>query len=67
MEYVIGIAAATVVGVFATRVGFDRERCFYPVVLIVIAGLYLLFAVMAQCMGCLFAESAHGGGRMKRE
>ena len=57
MEYAIGIAAATAVGVFATLIGFDKERSFYPVVLIVIATLYLLFAVQAGSTGALVAEA----------
>ncbi len=57
MEYAIGIAAATAVGLFATVVGFDKERSFYPVVLIVIATLYLLFAVSTKSTGSLVAES----------
>jgi len=57
MEYAIGIAAATAVGLFATVVGFDKERSFYPVVLIVIATLYLLFAAMAKSTGSLVAET----------
>ena len=57
MEYVVGIAAATTVGLFGTLVGFDKERGFYPVVLIVIASLYLLFAVMASSAEALVAEA----------
>ena len=57
MEYAIGIVAATAVGVFATVVGFDKERGFYPVVLIVIAALYLLFAVQAGSTSALLAEA----------
>jgi hypothetical protein len=38
MEYAIGIIVAAAVGAFGTVVGFDKERSFYPVVLIVIAG-----------------------------
>ena len=57
MEYVIGIAAAIAVGLFATVVGFDKERGFYPVVLIVIAALYLLFAAMANSTASLVAET----------
>lgn len=57
MEYVIGIVAATAVGLFATVVGFDKERSFYPVVLIVIAALYLLFAAMAASAGVLVTEA----------
>jgi hypothetical protein len=30
----------------ATVVGFDRERAFYPTVMIVIASYYVLFAAM---------------------
>jgi len=56
MEYAIGIAAATAVGLFATVVGFDKDRSFYPVVLIVIAALYLLFAVQAGSTEALVAE-----------
>ena len=57
MEYAIGIAAATGVGLFATVIGFDKDRSFYPVVLIVIATLYLLFAVMAGSKDSLVAET----------
>ena len=57
MEYVIGIAAAVAVGLFASVVGFDKDRSFYPVVLIVIATLYLLFAAMAKSTGSLVAEA----------
>ena len=57
MEYAIGIAAATAVGLFGTVIGFDKERSFYPVVLIVIATLYLLFAAMAGSTGSLVAEA----------
>ncbi len=57
MEYVIGIVAAVAIGLFATVIGFDKERSFYPVVLIVIAALYLLFAVMAGSTETLVAET----------
>lgn len=57
MEYAIGVTAATAVGLFATVIGFDKERSFYPVVLIVIAALYLLFAVMAGSIDSLVAEA----------
>ena len=57
MEYVIGVGAAAAVGLFASVVGFDKERSFYPVVLIVIATLYLLFAAMAKSTDSLVAEA----------
>jgi hypothetical protein len=57
MEYAIGIAAAAGVGLFSTVIGFDKDRSFYPVVLIVIATLYLLFAAIAESTGSLVAEA----------
>jgi hypothetical protein len=46
IEYVIGLILAVAVAGSATVVGFDRERAFYPTVLIVIASYYVLFAAM---------------------
>jgi len=46
MEYLIGLILALAVAGSAALVGFDRERCFYPTILIVIASYYVLFAVM---------------------
>jgi len=57
MEFIIGIVAAAAVGLFGTVIGFDKERSFYPVVLIVIATLYLLFAAMAGSKDSFFAEA----------
>ncbi len=57
MEYLIGVIAAAAIGLFATLIGFDKERSFYPVVLIVIAALYLLFAAMAGSTESLLAET----------
>ena len=47
LPYVVGIALSLGVAVFARAVRFDRDRAFYPTVLIVIASYYVLFAVMA--------------------
>lgn len=57
MEYLIGVAAATGVGLFASVIGFDKDHSFYPVVLIVIATLYLLFAAMAGSTDSFVAEA----------
>ena len=56
MEYAIGVADAIAVGLFASVIGFDKERSFYPVVLIVIATLYLLFAAISESIESLVAE-----------
>ncbi|KQY32702.1 hypothetical protein ASD38_22375 [Caulobacter sp. Root487D2Y] len=57
MEYLFGAGLALGAGVFATVVGFDRGRAFYPVVLMVIASYYDLFAVMGGAQA-LPAETA---------
>ena len=46
MEYLIGVILALAVAGFAAVIGFDRERSFYPTVLMVVASYYVLFAVM---------------------
>ena len=46
MSYAIGFGIALGVSVFARVAGFDRERVFYPVCLVVIASYYVLFAAM---------------------
>jgi len=56
MEYAIGVILGVVICPFASVVGFDKERGFYPVLLIVIEGYYLLFAVMAKSTAALLAE-----------
>lgn len=58
MEYFVGVFLALGVGVFATLSRLDRERGFYPVVLIVIASYNVLFAVMGGSTGALVAEAA---------
>jgi hypothetical protein len=46
LPLIVGIVFAFAVGVFGTRTGLDRDRAFYPTVMIVIALYYVLFAVM---------------------
>ena len=45
MAYLIGVILAVVVGGTASHLRLDRDRAFYPTVLIVIASYYALFAV----------------------
>lgn len=61
MEYLVGMALALAVGALATIVGFDRSRSFYPVILVVIASYYDLFAVMGGSMTALAVETAVSG------
>ncbi len=60
MPFLIGVLLAASVGLFATVVGLDRDRAFYPTVMIVIALLYALFAVMGGSTQALVAESLAG-------
>ena len=56
MEYLIGLILSVAVAGFATAIGLDRERAFYPTVLIVIASYYVLFAVMGGSSRALLIE-----------
>src|SRR5690349_10267617 len=51
--YVVGVVAALAVAAFARVVGFDRDRAFYPTVLVVVGSYYVLFAVMGGSMRAL--------------
>jgi hypothetical protein len=57
MEILIGIALAVGVGLLGTAVGFDRERSFYPVALVVIASIYELFAAVGGSQAALLQEA----------
>jgi hypothetical protein len=57
MPYVVGIVLSMGVALFARRVGFDRDRAFYPTVLIVIASYYVLFAAMSGSVRAVLLES----------
>ena len=57
MGYAIGSVLAIVVSLFARWARFDRDRAFYPTVLIVIASYYVLFAVMGGSVQALVIES----------
>ncbi len=56
MALLIGILLALAVGLFATGLSLDRDRAFYPVVTIVIASYYALFAVMGASTHTLVLE-----------
>ncbi len=57
MDILIGIGLALAISLLARVVGFDRERAFYPVVMIVIASYYGLFAVMGNSTQAFMAET----------
>ena len=57
MAYVIGLVLALAVSSYATAMRLDRDRAFYPTVLIVIASYYVLFAVMGESGRAIVVES----------
>lgn len=60
MAILVGVVLALAVGLFATLTGLDRDRAFYPTVMIVIASLYALFAVIGGSFQVLAVESIIG-------
>ena len=60
MPLFVGVTLAIAVGIFGTAVGFDRDRAFYPVMTIVVASLYALFAVMGASAETLIIELLFG-------
>jgi len=70
-----GVALALAVALLAAAAGFDRERSFWPVVLVVVASYYELFAVQGGSVAelaleawllCGFASLAVAGFRWNR-
>jgi hypothetical protein len=61
MEYLIGVILSVAVAGFAMAVGFDRERVFYPTVLIVTASYYVLFAAEGGSGRTLMTEIVIAG------
>jgi hypothetical protein len=57
VAYLVGAILALVVGGLSTVVGLDRDRAFYPTVLIVIASYYALFAVVSESTHALVIEA----------
>ncbi len=58
MACLVGMLLALAVSLFARAVGLDRDRAFYPTVLVVVASCYDLFGVMGGSMHALLAEAS---------
>jgi hypothetical protein len=57
LPYVVGLILSLGMAVFARCVGFDRDRAFYPTVLIIVASYYVLFAVTSGSVESVLLES----------
>ena len=62
MEYIVGLMLSFAVCGLATVIGMDRDRAFYPIVLMVIASYYVLFAVIDGSRSALGMEIVVAGG-----
>lgn len=60
MALLVGALLAFAVGLLASASGLDRDRAFYPIVTIVIASYYALFAVIGASTHALVLESLVG-------
>src|SRR5215211_5704241 len=58
MGALVGIVAAVLSFLLGRIAGFDRDRAFYPTLLIIVASYYVLFAAMGGSAQTLVAESA---------
>lgn len=61
MEYIVGVTLALVVCGAAWYLGMDRERVFYPAMLMAVASYYVAFATVDGGLRVLLAESLLGG------
>jgi hypothetical protein len=58
LPYIAGVVLSIGVASFARCVRLDRDRAFYPTVMIVIASYYVLFATMSGSVQTVVVESA---------
>ena len=58
MSFAVGVILALVVGCSTSMLGLARDRALYPVMMIVIAAYYVLFAVMTGSTQVLLIELA---------
>ena len=57
MPFAVGLALSFAVALLAKSAGLDRDRAFYPTVLIVVGSYYVLFAAMGGSLDALITES----------
>ena len=60
MPILVGVMLAVSVGWLGTAAGLDRDRAYYPVVTVVVASYYALFAVMGGSTQALVGEALAG-------
>lgn len=60
--FAVGVGLALLVALFGRWVGLDRDRVFYPTVLVVVASYYVLFAVMGGSTHAILVETLGTAG-----
>jgi hypothetical protein len=58
MGIIVGIVVGLLAALLGRVAGFDRDRAFYPTLLIIVASYYVLFAAMGGSRHALVVESA---------
>jgi hypothetical protein len=61
MAIATGLGLALIVGLLARLAGLDRDRALYPVIMIVIASYYCLFAVISNDSQAIYLECGIAG------
>lgn len=57
VEYLVGFVLGLATLALGTLAGFERDRSFYPVLVIVVASYYVAFAAMSGQTSAILAES----------
>jgi hypothetical protein len=57
MEFIVGVALAVVICGAASLLGMDRDRAFYPTMLMAVASYYVAFSVVDGSLAVLMAEA----------
>lgn len=60
MDLAIGAGVGLLAGALGTLAGFDRDRAFYPTIMIVIAAYYVLFAATGGDRAALWSDTGVG-------
>jgi len=58
IAFIAGVGLAVVLAVFGKFTGYEKDRSFFPTLLIVIASYYLLFAILDGSVSTILIEIA---------
>lgn len=56
IAFIIGVALAVALIIFGKLTGYEKDRSFFPTLLIIIASYYLLFATLTDSVSTLLIE-----------